>query len=406
MFNKKWFTIIELVVVVTIISILWTIWFVSYSSYIADSRDTSRLSQISSIFKALESYRTKGFLPIPSNKVNIYASWTLVAYQWYAWDDVLSAIWYQDNWVDPKDEFYFTYYLTKDLRTAQLMTLLENEITVSYNLINQANALDYSDRVVKVYGNKLGILTESWTKVPIQELSNIISSWWLDVVKTTSTYTAYISDDNVITGTWRILAFLKDWAWKSCKDIIYKNPWRLGQDWIYYINPTWTWSFQVYCDMTTDWWGWTLVANIQTNNANIASSSYDTWLSTPNLTDLTTWAWIVDADLYDVIWQVVKVKMWTVIDYFKPVTWNTIKTMLMTYTKHTWSATANWDFNPPLYYGSLLWWSWLNWPKNNISWDSRSYLTFWWWNWWNSWCCHSTYSDTAGWGKKFSIRIR
>lgn len=202
MFNKKWFTIIELVVVVTIISILWTIWFVSYSSYIADSRDTSRLSQISSIFKALESYRTKGFLPIPSNKVNIYASWALVAYQWYAWNDVLSAIWYQDKWVDPKDEFYFTYYLTKDLRTAQLMTLLENEITVSYNFMNQANALDYSDRVVKVYGNKLGILTESWTKVPIQELSNIISSWWLDIVKTTSTYTAYLTDDSVITWTW------------------------------------------------------------------------------------------------------------------------------------------------------------------------------------------------------------
>ncbi|NDK08613.1 hypothetical protein EOM39_05235, partial [Candidatus Gracilibacteria bacterium] len=94
-----------------------------------------------------------------------------------------------------------TYYLTKDLRTAQLMTLLENEITVSYNFMNQANALDYSDRVVKVYGNKLGILTESGTKVPIQELSNIISSGGLDIVKTTSTYTAYLTDDSVITGT-------------------------------------------------------------------------------------------------------------------------------------------------------------------------------------------------------------
>lgn len=404
--NSKWFTIVELIVVVTIISILGAIWFVSYTSYIWDSRDSSRISQVSSMYKALETYRAKWFLPMPSESVNIYASGTIIWYQWYAWENVLNTIWYQDEWKDPKDEEYFTYYLTKDLRRAQIMTLLEDELTVSYDFINQANALDYSDRVVKVYGNKLWILTESWTNVPIQALDTIISSWWLDIVKTTSTYTAYLTDDNKITWTWYILAYIWYWWWKNCKEILSNDSWKKWLDWVYYINPTWTGSFQVYCDMTTDWWGWTLVANIQTINANISSSSYDVGLSTPNLTDLTTWAWIMDADLYDAIWQVVKVKMGTVVDYFKPVTWNTIKTMLMSYTKQTWSNTADWTYITPWYYSTHLWWSSTDWPKNNISWDWRRFLTFWGWWWLNSWCCHSSYSDTATWWKKFSMWLR
>jgi len=52
--------------------------------------------------------------------------------------------------------------------------------------------------------------------------------------------------------------------WKSCSDLLSK--W-VNTNWVYYIKPTWySWSaFQVYCDMKTEWWGWTRYVNIKWN---------------------------------------------------------------------------------------------------------------------------------------------
>lgn len=271
--NKQWFTFVELIVVVTILTILSTIGFISYSGYISKSRDASRVSQVITIYKAMESYRTKWFLPLPTDNVIVYASWAIVWYQWYASEDILNKIWYQDEWIDPKDNKYFTYYLTKDLRNAELMTFLEEEESLSYGLVNQANALDYTLRIPKVVWGKLWVLTESWSKLPIQEVISLKSTW-LDIVTTTWSYTAYISDDYKISWTGSNLAFLKDGAGKSCKDILSKDSGKKWYDGVYYINPTWTWSFQVYCDMTTDDGGWTLVAynNTWTINAKVMVS--------------------------------------------------------------------------------------------------------------------------------------
>lgn len=246
--KNKAFTFVELVIVATIITILSTIWYVSYNSYISESRDTSRISQIVSIYKALESYRVQSYMPAPYKSVDILASWSLFAYQGYAWEDVLNKIWYQDEWVDPKDKVYFTYYLTKDFWRAELMTFLENNNLTKLSGI-QTYATDYKDRFPKVYWNKLGILLEKDTNTPVQEISSIIVSW-LDVILTNNNYTAYINDWYSLTWTWSMLAFLRDWAWKSCWDILIKNPWLKWSSWSYYVNPNWTWSYKVNCQMT------------------------------------------------------------------------------------------------------------------------------------------------------------
>jgi len=257
------FTLVELIVVITILAILSTIWFVAYSWYLAWTRDTNRISQLKSISDWLEMYRTKHDLPMPDDYVEITASWETIAYQWYLWKNVLETIEYTSEWKDPKDWTYFSYYLTKDKKYYQLMAYLEE----ADNLQSFAppspplkggtikvSAIDYTTRYPTVYWKKLGILTDE-NNTPIQELEEIKTNW-LDIVNTTNTYIARFKDNEKIEWTWAILAQINPKA--SCKRI--KELKGSSQDWVYEISPEW-WNkkFKVYCDMTTDWGGWTLV---------------------------------------------------------------------------------------------------------------------------------------------------
>jgi hypothetical protein len=133
-------------------------------------------------------------------------------------------------------------------------------------MLNKIEAVNYTKRYPTVYGKKLGILTQSWTNAPIQEVSSIKTAWNLDIATTTGSFVANFTDKDNVTWTGLVLWFLKDWWWKSCKEILNKYPSKKWYDGIYIINPTWTWSFQAYCDMTTDWGGWTLVAYAWTIN--------------------------------------------------------------------------------------------------------------------------------------------
>ena len=121
------FTLVELIVVVTILAILATIWFVSYSSYLTWVRDTNRLSQLVSIHDWLELYRTKKDLPIPDDNIRVEVNSNLIAYQWTVWTNTLETIDFTKWWKDPKDNTYFSYYLTQDRKYFQLLAFLEEE---------------------------------------------------------------------------------------------------------------------------------------------------------------------------------------------------------------------------------------------------------------------------------------
>lgn len=266
--EKQAFTIVELIVVITILAILWTIWFISFSSHLVWTRDTNRLEQLSSIHQWLDTYSTQYTLPMPESYVEVRASWSVIWYQWYIWKNILWQIWYSKWWKDPKDEQSFSYYLTEDKKYFQLLWFLEDQSnlqTYRNPLINQTKAVDYSKRYPTVIWKKLGILTESWTNSPIQEVSTIILAKYLDIVTTTNSYNAIFSDQEIISWTWATINILEkiSMAWSiqnSCKDYLSKVKTLVWKDGYYYIY-SWNWLIQTYCDMTTDWWWWTMFSS-------------------------------------------------------------------------------------------------------------------------------------------------
>ena len=257
-YQLRAFTLVELIVVITIVWILSTVWFVSYSGYLTWARDSNRISQLTKLSDSLQVYSTSKSLPLPDDNIQILASGSVVGYQWYVGVDVLETIDYTNGGKDPKDQSYFTYYLTKDRTSMQLLAFMEEETSVigynNLNLWNTTNAADYSDRFPKVYGRKLWILTQVDTNTPAQEITGVTN---VDIVlENTITYISHISDEEQFEWVGTVIkAAIPN---GSCKRI--KQTGWASWNGIYTINPGWTWEISVYCDMETAGWGWTMVA--------------------------------------------------------------------------------------------------------------------------------------------------
>jgi prepilin-type N-terminal cleavage/methylation domain-containing protein len=70
--------------------------------------------------------------------------------------------------------------------------------------------------------------------------------------------------------------------WKSCKKIL--SDWKSNWNWYYKINPTDSKTLKVYCDMTTDWGGWTRFVNIKWNYTIEDAKKCWLWsINNPNL---------------------------------------------------------------------------------------------------------------------------
>jgi len=261
---KSWFTLVELIVVITILAILSTIWFVNYSSYLTWVRDSNRIAQLKGISSALEIYRSNKRLPLPDDNIEIMSGDSIIWYQWYAGKNLLSLINYTWEWVDPKDDKYFSYYLTRNSRYYQLMAYLENEFNEKEIVNNSVFADDYEYRYPVVYGNKLWILTDL-NNNPIQEVSDVYNNWKIDILNTEKSYRAYLSNQDIVEWTGSTLASFTPNS--SCQRLFLL--WN-KQSWIYTINPTWTEVIEVYCDMVNAWGWWTLIATT-------ADDNNDTW---------------------------------------------------------------------------------------------------------------------------------
>ncbi len=198
----KAFTLVELIVVVTILAILSTIWFVSYSWYLAWTRDASRVANIKALADWLKMYSTKNALPKPESNVSIYSWATLIAWQWYASQWILETIEFSNWWKDPKYDTYFSYYLTKNKKYFQLMWFLEEAENLQTNVLSNTYAAvdDYSVLFPTVYGDKLGILTDSGN-IPLPEIASIWIWGSLDISSVSLNLKSFLKDNEYVDGT-------------------------------------------------------------------------------------------------------------------------------------------------------------------------------------------------------------
>ncbi|NDK08725.1 prepilin-type N-terminal cleavage/methylation domain-containing protein [Candidatus Gracilibacteria bacterium] len=269
--NLKAFTFVELIIVIVIVSILSTIGLLTYNSYISKSRDSSRVSQVSSINSAMDSYRTKGYIPKPEDKVSIYSSGELIGYQGYATEDILNQIGYMEGGKDPKDNKYFTYYTNAKQRKFGILAMLENNVskTEEINL----------ERIPVAYGDSVGILFDK-DNVLIQDSQKYKTSG-IDIDTTPDVFNAYFSDKDSISGTGFMLQVLYGTAitgiiGETCQDYVDANAGYLLKPGNYLIKDNSSLT-KVFCPMDNNCKG-TIPLNAEANysTSSGARRSYST----------------------------------------------------------------------------------------------------------------------------------
>lgn len=262
----KAFTLVELIVVITILAILWTIAFVSFQWFALSARDSARINDIKVLEKWLSVYETtQNTLPLPDDAITLTASWTIIIYQWYAGTWVLNTL--KQSWpiLDPILWESYTYSVTQDRQNFQMLAYLEkNSLTwVNLPLISETYAAaTYADMYPRTFGDPVGILLDSTTNEPIQRQS--FSGSTVDILNTWITeYKAYLSNTENIEWTWSTLSAIIPNG--SCNRIL--QLWNSEGDGVYNIAPDGE-SFEVYCDMSTEWGWWTAATMLANTNIN------------------------------------------------------------------------------------------------------------------------------------------
>jgi hypothetical protein len=269
-------------------------------------------------------------------------------------------------WKDPLDtSIYYTYSTNVSQSKFQILGFLEDWSNSILSFLprlsgegwgeSQVNAdpSSYSWRYVVTKGDSIWILLDNNTKIPAQSKFVSGSFTWIDIISTSWSYSAVIDKTFTVTWTGQVLSFIKDGASRSCKELLSKDSSKKNKDGAYYINPTWTWSLQVYCDMTTDWWGWTILIDYIMWNAPqcwwsawaCPTELFDTWTISSN--DYSFWS--LKKLLYN--GEILMKLKWTW-DY---VYWNN------TTKKAKWSYS--WSISEATYVNDLdivywFWWQW------------------------------------------------
>jgi prepilin-type N-terminal cleavage/methylation domain-containing protein len=135
---KKWFTLVELIVVITILAILGTIAFISLQGYSADARNSKRVSDLGSIGSAISVKLTQwvGILAFFNSQVNsslnnsltgasIWGTWVTTSEYSAGPVNYVAVGIKKDDFVDPNGTDYVGWATTKINGKYQLAAKME-----------------------------------------------------------------------------------------------------------------------------------------------------------------------------------------------------------------------------------------------------------------------------------------
>ena len=194
----------------------------------------------------------------------------------------------------------------------------------------------------------------------------------------TNTYTKAEVDAlvNEIVTVWTQLQ-----PWLSCKDIL-DNWWSKG-DWNYFIKPSWsTTTLELYCDMTTDGWGWTSISRVPSSGvkSSYCVSSRVWWTNTIYYKDNNYWKLsdseinsVVNTSSYEILvfendWNV-REKFWT------NNTWNTTWAPWVEKSWKNWAWSDSSDATVDTANCGFQWWrshqvTYYTWPDMSWNWTT------------------------------------
>lgn len=261
--NIHGFTLVELIVVILILAVLSTVAFVSYSWYGSTSRDSVRLTDLANIEKWFELMKIKSIeFPYPENSIDISSNGTVFQYQWDLSKALLEThLWIHDWGLDPQTHKPYTYVVNNQRNKFQVLVFLENQDVFAKYSIEKSHA-DNNQKYPQTGWDILWVLLDESTLEPIQDVT---SDSQIDVSTTTNNY-GLIMNSQVEKGDSWVLAKTANlhnfWLKSSCWELLQDNPELQNQDGIYTLAYKKSEIYDVYCDMTTDGWGWTAVISI------------------------------------------------------------------------------------------------------------------------------------------------
>ncbi len=266
--NNKAFTLVELIVVITIIAILGTIAFVSFQNYSSQARDTKTISDLNNAHKKVALFKLEsGFAPTPDNSTEVLAwAWNIITFQWEFWENVKRILDYGEVITDSEGNNY--KYATNGKNTLfSLIGFLETPS--AQNLLYSSSFADNSKKFLKFKWDDILVILDENNEFLADDVLDLQQSNAVAYIGKHEQVTDNSSGKSVVINIpQRIIKNLPqdrlviETSFSSCKEILDNGKSLWTGPYSIILNKK---SYNVYCDMETDWGGWTLASTFDTD---------------------------------------------------------------------------------------------------------------------------------------------